>query len=232
MSNYFSQLPDFEYVSRLPDSRISDYIPVKNLFKKGKLREDIIEQTAVFTKYKIKGDDRPDNVAQELYGDPDLDWVILASNNILNVYDEWPMTQRNFENYLLEKYGTYEQMNAVHHYETTEVKDSLGKLILPAGKVVDSSFIISYYDDGSYYTNDSNILGLNVVNISNPIIGITNYEYESKKNDEKSSIYLLKQSYLQQFLNDMRSIMLYGRSSEYISDKLIRTENTKTVNPQ
>ena len=92
MSNYFSQLPDFEYVSRLPDARISDYIPVKNLFKKGKLREDIIEQTAVFTKYKIKGDDRPDNVAQELYGDPNLDWVILASNNILNVYDEWPMT--------------------------------------------------------------------------------------------------------------------------------------------
>ena len=117
MSNYFSQLPDFEYVSRLPDARISDYIPVKNLFKKGKLREDIIEQTAVFTKYKIKGDDRPDNVAQELYGDPDLDWVVLASNNILNVYDEWPMTQRNFENYLLEKYGTYEQMNAVHHYD-------------------------------------------------------------------------------------------------------------------
>ena len=88
MSNYFSQLPDFEYVSRLPDSRISDYIPVKNLFMRGKLREDIFEDASVFTKYKIKGDDRPDNVAYEVYGDANLDWLVLTCNNILNVYNE------------------------------------------------------------------------------------------------------------------------------------------------
>ena len=118
MSNYFSQLPDFEYVSRLPDSRISDYIPVKNLFMRGKLREEIFQDASVFTKYKIKGDDRPDNVAYEVYGDANLDWLVLTCNNILNVYNEWPMTQINFENYLLEKYGTYENINAAHHYET------------------------------------------------------------------------------------------------------------------
>ena len=124
MSNYFSQLPDFEYVSRLPDSKISDYIPVKNLFMRGKLREDIFQNVAVFTKYKIKGDDRPDNVAFEVYGDANLDWLVLTCNNIINVYDEWPMTQFNFENYLLDKYDTYENINATHHYETTEVKNS------------------------------------------------------------------------------------------------------------
>lgn len=88
MSNYFRRLPDFEYVSRLPDAKISDYVKVKNLFKKGALREDIFQNTVFFTKYDIKGDDRPDNVAQEIYDDPTLDWVVLVSNNIINIQSE------------------------------------------------------------------------------------------------------------------------------------------------
>ena len=212
MSNYFSQLPDFEYVSRLPDARISDYIPVKNLFKKGKLREDIIEQTAVFTKYKIKGDDRPDNVAQELYGDPDLDWVILASNNILNVYDEWPMTQRNFENYLLEKYGTYEQMNAVHHYETTEVKNKQGAIITAAGLQVDSDFSVTYYDalEEGY-------------NTKYPVTSVTNYDFEQKIQDDRRNIFTLKPRYLNIAKDDLKEMMEYKKGSTQYKSKTLKT---------
>ena len=84
MSNYFSRLPDFEYVSRLPDAKISDYITV-NLFKKGIIRDDIFQDLAFFTKYQIQGDDRPDNVAAQVYNDSTLDWIVLTSNNIVNV---------------------------------------------------------------------------------------------------------------------------------------------------
>ena len=77
MKKYFRQVPDFDYVSRLPESKISDYVKVKNLFKKGKLRNDIFQDVTVFTKYQISGDDRPDNVAFEVYNNPDLDWIIL-----------------------------------------------------------------------------------------------------------------------------------------------------------
>ena len=77
MSNYFSKVPDFEYVSRLPDAKISDYITVKNLFKRGKLREDIFQDLTLFTKYKIIGNDRPDNVAFDYYRDSKLDWLVL-----------------------------------------------------------------------------------------------------------------------------------------------------------
>jgi len=69
MSSYFSELPDFEYVSRLPDAKISDYIKVKNLFKRGLLRDDIFQNLAFFSKYQIVGDDRPDNVAFKIYRD-------------------------------------------------------------------------------------------------------------------------------------------------------------------
>ena len=107
--------------------------------------------------------------------------------------------------------------NMVHHYETTEVKDSNGRLILPAGKVVDSNFTIPKPDD---YTATLN-----------PVIGISNYEYETTKNEEKRSVYLLRSDYLQQYLNDMRTIMYYEKSSQYVDKKLIRTENTRVTMP-
>ena len=212
MSNYFSQLPDFEYVSRLPDARISDYIPVKNLFKKGKLREDIIEQTAIFTKYKIRGNDRPDNVAQELYGDPNLDWVILASNNILNVYDEWPMTQVNFENYLLDKYGTFTEINAIHHYETTEVKNKSGAVVVAAGLEVDSNFSVTYFD--------ASVEGYDT---KYPVTSVTNYDYEVKIQDDKRNIFTLKPRYLNIAKDDLKEMMEYKKGSTQYKSKTLKT---------
>ena len=115
MSNYFSRLPDFDYVSRLPDAKISDYIRVKNLFKKGELRQDIFQDVAFFTKYTIQGDDRPDNVASKFYGDSRLDWLVLTCNNIVNIQSEWPLTNNEFDSFLIDKYGSYEAFLSLIH---------------------------------------------------------------------------------------------------------------------
>jgi len=135
MPSYFRQVPDFEYISRDPNQRqISEYATVKNLFRRGKLRDDIFGNLSYFTKYKIIGDERPDNVAYKLYNDETLDWVILLSNNILNIQTEWPLPQIIFDKVLLEKYGSYDELyNGIHHYETIEIRDSVGNLILPEG---------------------------------------------------------------------------------------------------
>ena len=149
MSNYFNKVPNFEYVSRLPDAKIGDYFPVKNLFKKGKLREDILQNSAVFEKYQIRGNDRPDNVAYDFYGDSSLDWVVLLSNNILNIQSEWPLPQNDFDAFLVNKYGDYNTLfNGVHHYESLEVKNSSGTIIFPGGLRVQSPYQFSYYDEG------------------------------------------------------------------------------------
>jgi len=146
MSSYFRNLPSFEYVSRLPDAKIGDYIEVKNLFKRGSIRPDIFQNVAFFEKYKIIGDERPDNVAYKVYEDSKFDWVVLLCNNIINIQTEWPLTQESFDTYLREKYGrgytTEEEIynniyNGVHHYETIEIKNSQGVTILPAGKIVE-----------------------------------------------------------------------------------------------
>ena len=218
MSNYFSQLPDFEYVSRLPDSRISDYIPVKNLFMRGKLREDIFQDASVFTKYKIKGDDRPDNVAYEVFGDANLDWLVLTCNNIINVYEEWPMTQFNFENYLLEKYGTYENINATHHFETTEVKNTSGVVIVAAGLEVDSNFSITYFDEKTE--------GMTTVN--SPVIEVTNYMYEDRLQDDRRNIFLLKRRFLNIVKDDLEEMMLHKKgSTQYKSETLKTADNIR-----
>ena len=218
MSNYFSQLPDFEYVSRLPDSRISDYIPVKNIFMRGKLREDIFQSASVFTKYKIKGDDRPDNVAFEVYGDANLDWLVLTSNNILNVYNEWPMTQINFENYLLEKYETYDNINAAHHYETTVVKNTSGVVIVPAGLEVDSNYSLSFYDNV--------VEGMTTV--SSPVTEVTNYMYEERLQDDRRNIFLLKERFLNVVKDDLEEMMEYKKgSTQYMNGTLKRADNIR-----
>ena len=210
---YFRELPEIDYQSFLSDSNSSqNYLRVKNLFRRNKLRDDLQNVFTLFDKYEIVDGARPDTVAEEFYGNSELDWVVLMTANITRVRDQWPLSNRDLYKYAENKYGRTGLLDP-HHYETTEVKDAQGRLILPAGKVVDEDFSIP---------NPSNkSLSLN------PVVNVSNYEYEVRRNNEKSSIYILKPGYLQQFLNDMRNIMLYDRSSEYVNEKLIKTENTR-----
>ena len=218
---YFRELPELEYQSFLSDAISSkEYLKVKNLFRRNKLRDDLQNVFTVFDKYEIVEGARPDVVAEEFYGDAELDWVVLMTAGIINVRDEWPLSNYRLYQYVEHKYGILE-LNEVRYYETKEIKDSNGRLILPAGKIVDEDFVLNYSDNG----NKVSVSGLDVRR------GVSNWEYETIENNKKSSIYLLKRGYLQQFLNDMREIMVYGISSEYVNESLIRTENTKvTIN--
>lgn len=214
--SYFRELPNLEYQSFLSTSKGSDeYLLVKNIFRRVKLRDDLQNVFTIFNKYEIKEGARPDTVAEELYGSSQYDWVVLIGAGIVNVRNEWPLSDRDIYRYSEQLYG--DDLNAVHHYETTEVKDSNGRLILPAGKIVDSNFTIP----------DPNI----PIQTVNPVIGISNYEYETRKNEEKRTIYVLKPVYLQQVINDTRKAMTYDKSSQYVNDKLIRTENTRVTMP-
>ena len=218
---YFRELPELEYQSFLSDAISSkEYLTVKNLFRRNKLRDDLQNVFTIFDKYEIVEGARPDMVAEEFYGDAELDWVVLMTAGIINVRDEWPLSNYRLYQYVEHKYGILE-VNEIRYYETKEIKDSNNKLILPAGKIVDEDFVLNYSDNG----NKVSVSGLDVRR------GVSNWEYETIENNKKSSIYLLKRGYLQQFLNDMREIMVYGISSEYVNESLIRTENTKvTIN--
>ena len=219
MSAYFRNIPDFEYVSRTADTKnISEYQKVKNLFKRGKLKNDIFNDLTYFTKYQIIGDERPDNVAYNVYNDETLDWVILLANNITNIQTEWPLDHQSYYNFLIDKYGSEEAIHAVHHYETIEVRDTNRTIIVPEGLKVPQDYSIEFYDEElESYTTMSNIT-----------LEITNYTYENNIEDEKRNIYALKPAYLNIILNDMEESMLYKEgSTQYLSETLVKGENIR-----
>lgn len=212
--SYFKELPNLEYPSFLSDKNSSlDYIEVKNIFRRIKLRDDLQSAFTLFDKYEIPMGYTPDMVADEEYGSSELDWVVLITAGIINVRNEWPLSDSDIYNFALDKYGG--NINATRFYETKEIKDSDKKIILPKGKVVDSDFVFTYYDNGRQSVSGTNVR-----------TGISNYEYEVRINDDKKDIHILKLGHLQQFLNDMRDIMVYDKSPQYLDEITVRTENS------
>lgn len=211
---YFRELPNISYISRLPDvSSNEEYITVKNLFKRAKLRTDIVNIITAFNYYQVEDNQRPEVVASKLYGDPELDWVILITNNITNVREQWPLSNNDLYNYMLDKYGTEQSLSSIHHYETIEVKDEYDRLVVPSGLQVDSNFTVTYtkFD--------------NTLSTISPVKQVTNYEYETNTNEEKRKIRVLKPAYLSVVITDLRNIMKYDQSSQYLNQTTKQSYN-------
>ena len=217
---YFRNLPEFDYVDRTRnDGSIGDYTRVKNLFKKGVLREDIFQDLSFFTKYIVEGDDRPDNIADKVYGDPTLDWVVLMANNVTNIQSEWPLSQADFNTFLLNKYENETTLySGIHHYESNEVKTSRDVIVIPSGMKVGIGQSVSFYDDG---LNQQ----VTKTDVASPI---TNYMYEDKINNDKRNIFILKPIYLNLVFDDLENIMEYKEgSTQYVSETLVRGDNIR-----
>ena len=222
MASYFRQVPEFEYVSRLPDGKnIGDFVVVKNLFKRVEIRQDILQNLAYFTQYKIQGDDRPDLVAFKNYGDETLDWLVLLSNNIMNIRNEWPMTNAAFNDFLIKKYGSYEKRERIHHYESQEVKNANNVVLIRKGIEVPADYKLEYYETktGQYVTK---------FNIAD---AITNHTYEFRKEENKRNIYLLKPEYAELVINEIQTLMPYKKgSAQYVNRTLKRAEDIRLFN--
>ena len=326
--SYFRELPNLSYVSRFSGANRSDErVEVKNLFKRARLRSDIDAAITAFNYYKISEGERPDTLAKKIYNDSELDWVILTTNNITNVRDQWPLDGMNFTNYLLSKYGTsdmteeqkYAELNKIKHYETTTVKDQYDRSLLEAGLVVDEGFkftstreirrntVISEVtivlpfpvsvsagdaitqpttNSGGYtFTGGSGTVKTSVTSKTeillnkvvgnfistangeaggnpillngevltnsgvsgnpaavfpryktntnpetlNPVKAVSYYDYEVKMNEDKRRIKVLRPEYLSVFISDMRSIMKYSRSSQYLNQRTKQTYNPSSI---
>lgn len=246
MSLYFTNIPDIEYISR-GNSTLNRYTRAKNLFKRLKLRDDIFQNLVFFEKYNIEGDERPDNVAFKLYNNETLDWIILICNNIINIQSEWPLSQRSYDNYLIEKYNPFLGMNKnfdlingstvrgvdlnnvedaiysiIHHYETKEIRTSSGKILVPKGILVNKDYKISYFDQD---------LNSDVERTTDLITPITNYEYEENIENKKRNIFVLKKQYIGIVLRDLEEQMKYKPgTTQFINSNLKRVENIKLTN--
>lgn len=246
MASYFSYFPSFNYVSRSAIRASNDeYIAVKNIFKRPKLRGDLKEVFTAFADYVIAEDMRPDEVASSVYGDPRYDWVVLIANDITDYRSQWPLDSNSFEKYCLEKYGSYEKLEEIHHYETSIFRDEYERLVLPPGLKVDSNFTMKYLqstpsrtyevnygvvDSQTNFTTDNvgTVKDRNGNVLKNTkVVGVTNYQYETDLNDGKRRIKVVRPEYLDTIVSDMRRIMTYKKSTQFITNYLKQAYNPR-----
>ena len=238
---YFKELPNILYQSPLLHKNSStDFISIKNLFRRAKLYDYLGNNVSIFNKFVIGDGDRPDTIAESLYNDSSLDYVVVLVAGITNINHEWPLQDFQVYNYALQKYGSESKMFEDHHYETFEIKDDKGRQILPPDLIVDKDFKMdgsalrfnSTYtlisEAGNTQLDDKNEYTVSTDNIAR---AVSNFEYEISENEKKREINVLRSGYLSIFVNDLRDVVKYDKSSGYITNNLAKTENTNVVNP-
>ena len=239
---YFNEIPNIAYQSPLSHKiSATDYIVIKNIFRGAKLLDYVRSGAIANQQLTIKDGDRPDTIAEFLYGDPQLDYIVILVAGITNINHEWPLQDYQIYDYALDKYGSETEMNAIKFYETFEIKDNQDRQILPPNLIVDADFKMfgSSTQAGSVRYNLISQAGNRQLDDKNEYTvatdkiarAVTNLEFEFRENEKKRRIDVLRNGYVQTFINDIRDIMKYDISSNYISSSLASTENTETVNP-
>ena len=211
--SYFSYLPNVEV--RVSSYRINNVDPfkvAKNIFRRIKIREELDDIILGFTQYTIKNNQRPDQVALEVYGDMDLDWVVLLTNNIINLYDEWPMSEDELERYIDSEYE--EDADSVHHWVTQKITDARGRTLVKADRTVPENWTYTR-PDGTAIPKDELVRPISV------------YDYESEKNDQKRNIYLLRKEYINGFVEEFSDLVQYLPNEEVDTEsRLKRSKDT------
>ena len=205
---FFNIVPNIEYDEKpisYPFSE-SDFVVAKNFFRRYKINDDVFQYAVFFKKYTIKDGERPETLAEKIYGNQFYDWVILLTNNMVNAQYDWPRT--NYEIYKMVEEEFDDPYSEISHYE---IKETIGHY--QAGLHVDKTF----YDSTHKLNIDGSVQIKNGNEIASPI---TVAEYYQEENEKKREIYILKQEYFTSFVNDFKRNNMYQKSDNYIGKKL------------
>jgi len=151
---------------------------VTNLLKRVALRTKVRTNILLYDTYDVKEGETPEMIADKLYDNPELHWVILFINNITDRYHQWPMNFGQFNTFVNDKYTN---INAVHHYEIAQTSG-------------DTSIKIDIGTDTTGYSEAD-------------LTTITNYEFEVERQDTLRSIRLLDGAYIDQFIQEFETLM-------------------------
>ena len=189
------RLPDlfYNFSSRPLDS---DYLLVKNIWRRAQILVEYKSQVTLFTEENVRDGERPEDIATRLYRNPFYNWTILVINDITDVYAQWPKSVQQLQDFINQK---YDNPMATKHHVTTEVKDAVGNIVVPAGKVVPSNFQIAYYNGSTTIT-------------ATPVASITNASYETELNSKKQNIQVVKPELIEDFVSVYYEISNKGKN--------------------
>ena len=171
---YFDRFPKGNYI--LPGTKT--YKLVSDLFRRVKIRDKIKNEASIYTEYFVSSGERPEHIAQKHFGNPELHWVVLITNNIADALYDWPMSFSAFEEYIKDKYDNAE---AIHHYE--KVQSSGPQTSIDYSHLIECNST----DPGAQ--------------------AVSNREYEQRIQDNKSRIKLLEPAYLPVLIEEFERLM-------------------------
>jgi len=174
---YFDSFPVIRYGST--DGTIKN---VTNLLRRVAIRSKLKTNVSFFDTYDVKNGETPEIIADKLYDDPKLHWIIMLVNNVTDRYHDWPMSEQQFNSYLNEKYSN---PDGIHHYEISQESGDTTQKI----EVYDPELISS---DTDAYTSAT---------------AITNREFEESEQDKKRKIRLLDPIFVDQFVEEFNSLI-------------------------
>tara|TARA_B100001996_G_scaffold87556_1_gene64844 strand:- start:14 stop:877 length:864 start_codon:yes stop_codon:yes gene_type:complete len=197
---YFTHLPTVAVrTSSYRTNNVDPYTLARNIFRRIKIRESLEDVIMGFDQYTIAVNERPDQVAYKKYGNMSYDWIVLLCNNIINLYDEWPMSEDELERYIDSVYD--EDADSVHHWVTQKIVDQKGRILVKADRTVPEGYTYTR-PDGTFVPKEETVRPISV------------YDHETDKNDHKRNIYLLRKEYVTGFIEEFTSLVGYLPNSE------------------
>ena len=196
---YFESFPNLQYAVSANQAGIPNYISIKDYFHLLRPRDDIFREDTLYQSYDVINGERPDQISYNFYGTEQFYWIILQINEIVDYYNQWPLSQSELEKFVMSKYGSYVASGEIHHYETREIKDNAGNVMLPAKMIVPEDYAFTYKPDAS----------LDIYQTVYPGYAVSNRQYEDDLNTVKSRIFILQSKYVYDY---QREVQNYARN--------------------
>ena len=176
---YFKNFPTIIY-DAVGNGEFKD---VKNLLRRVAIRAKVKTNALLYDTYDVKEGESPESIADKLYDDPELHWVVLLVNDVTDRYHQWPLNYSQFNQYIADK---YDNIDGVHHYELAQSSGN-------------TDTKIEVYNNSALYSGDQDFYSTATT--------VTNREYEETQQDQKRQIRLLDPRYIQQFVEEYETLM-------------------------
>ena len=218
MSKFFDTFPKITY--SFGDSTYKDYQVVTDIFLRFGILKNILNNITSYYEYIITDGDKPEILAEKIYGDSEAHWIILYANDMVDPQFDWPLNAKAFNNYVVDKYGSVANAQSmIHHYEKVVVRtEPLTNTTIECRYIVDyeptsNTDVVSVPDTYDYYTNLPETQSVETHEIAGKTVteivsrdAISVYDYESNLNEKKRNIKIIKPEYYPIIRENFRSI--------------------------
>lgn len=213
LSRYLDQFPIIPY--DIAKSSYSNYTSVTNIFFRLAILKSVLGDISAYYEYSISDSDLPETLAENIYGDAEAHWIILLANDIIDPQYDWPLNSRDFNNYIVSKYGSLATAKTqIHHYEKVITREqgnttSETRFVISESKLTNNSLDVPFdYYSGSGSLPETQSVETHNLSGGKTVIEVIRreavyvYDYEMTKNEEKRNIKIIKPEYYGIIMNE------------------------------